>query len=152
MMSSVASSWSRRMIHRRNFNIFQNSVIFWLSKRSVYFDYVRTESVTSQKWRFSRRRRTQKLEFWIFSKVYKGYLYLILKLTLCSFIRYVWILSTIGYLWGISMSKMAFLVVNLTIFWKPKRRLAEKTLKFDHIVSYLAKMHKVNPFSIHFYY
>ena len=50
------------------------------------------------------------------------------------------------------MSKMAFLVVNLTIFWNLRLRLADKTLKFIHLASYFAKMHKVNPFSIHFYY
>ena len=59
----------------------------------------------------------KKIELWIFSKVFKGYIYLILKLTLCSFIRYKWILVTIGYLWEFSMSKMDILVVNLASFW-----------------------------------
>ena len=90
--------------------------------------------------------------FLIFSGPFEVNLYTILKQTLCSLIRYAWIWGTIGYLLRIRMSKMAFLVVNLTLFWNSWLRLADKTLKFDHLASDFAKMHKVNPFSIHFYY
>ena len=60
--------------------------------------------------------------------------------------------TTIDYLFGIKQEKMAILVVILTTFGCWPLKYSHKQPKFDHLCSDFAKMHKVNPFSIHFYY
>ena len=122
---------------------------FLLSRRCLFWKRC---SKTMAKMQLLEWRKKENFNLRIISGPFEVKLYTILKLTLCSFIRYIWILGAIGCLWGICMSNMAFLVVNLTIFWNSRLRLAEKTPKFNHLASDFAKMHKVNPFSIHFYY